>query len=48
MLEENKEENTLHFKWIPINELKNIDFKPIELKEKIENKDNNFEHLIIK
>ena len=48
MLEENEEENTLHFKWIPINKLKNIDFKPIEVKEKIENRDNNFEHLIIK
>lgn len=48
-MKENNEDNiNLHFKWIPISELKNIDFKPQELKEKIENKDINFQHLIIK
>ena len=47
-IEESEEKINLHFKWIPVNELKNIDFKPQELKEKIENKDIDFQHLIIK
>ena len=47
-IEESEEKINLHFKWIPINELKDVDFKPQELKEKIENKDINFQHLIIK
>lgn len=46
--EESEEKINLHFKWIPVNELKNINFKPQELKEKIENNDIDFQHLIIK
>lgn len=46
--EEDEEKIELQLKWIPINELKNIEFKPQELKEKIENKNIDFEHLIIK
>lgn len=38
----------MYLKWIPVKEIKNIDFKPIELREKIENKNINFEHIIIK
>lgn len=47
-IEENQEKTNLYFKWIPISELKDVDFKPQELKEKIENKDMDFQHLIIK
>ena len=46
--EENEEKINLHFKWIPINELKDVDFKPQELKEKLENGNIDFQHLIIK
>lgn len=46
--EENEEKINLHFKWIPIKELKDIDFKPQELKEKLENGNVDFQHLIIK
>lgn len=46
--EENEEKINLHFKWVPINELKNIDFKPQEVKEKLENGNIDFQHLIIK
>lgn len=46
--EENEEKINLHFKWIPIDELKDVEFKPQELKEKLEKKDINFQHLIIK
>ncbi len=38
---------SLHFKWISINELKNVKFKPKEIKKKIENRDFDFQHLII-
>lgn len=48
MIEDNEDNISLHFKWIPIDELKNINFRPQELKEKIENKDIDFQHLIIK
>lgn len=47
-IEENQEKINLHFKWIHISELKDVNFKPQELKEKIENKDIDFQHLIIK
>ncbi len=46
--EENEEKINLHFKWVQINELKDIDFKPKELKEKLENGNVDFQHLIIK
>lgn len=42
------EEIKHHFKWTQLNELKNIDFKPQELKEKISNKNMEFQHFIIK
>lgn len=48
VIEDNQENMQLHFKWISIDEIKNIDFKPQELKEKIENMNIDFEHLIIK
>lgn len=41
------EEINHHFKWIPLEELENIDFRPQELKEKIRNKDIEFQHIII-
>ena len=34
----NEEKINLHFKWVSIEELKNIDFKPTQLKEKLLNK----------
>lgn len=37
----------MQLKWFSINEFKNVEFKPKELKEKIESKNMNFEHLII-
>lgn len=46
--EESEEKVDLHFKWVSINELKNIEFKPQELKEKLENGNVDFQHLIIK
>ena len=46
--EENEEKINLHFKWDSIEELKNIDFKPTQLKEKLLNKNFEFEHFIIK
>lgn len=46
--EENEEKINLHFKWVPINELKDIEFKPQELKEKLEDGNADFQHLIIK
>lgn len=48
MKEDNEENINLHFKWIPIKELENINFRPQELKDKIGNKDIDFQHLIIK
>lgn len=38
----------LQLKWFSMDELKNIEFRPKELKEKIQNKNMNLEHLIIK
>lgn len=38
----------MYFKWISVKEIKNIEFKPVELREKIEKKSINFEHIIIK
>lgn len=46
--EENEEKINLHFKWVKINELKDIDFKPQKIKEKLENGNIDFQHLIIK
>lgn len=45
-----KEEDniTLEFKWLDINKLGDIEFKPIEITEKIINKDLSFSHIIIK
>lgn len=37
----------MKFKWISINELENVDFRPQELKNKLENKDNSFQHFIL-
>ena len=39
---------TLDFKWVDINNLDDIEFKPIEIKEKIINNDTSFNHIIIK
>lgn len=38
----------LQLKWFSIEELKNIDFRPKELREKIVDRNTDFEHLIIK
>ena len=42
------EDIELKLKWFPMEKFKNIDFKPKELKEKLINKNTDFEHLIIK
>ena len=48
MVEKSEEKINLHFKWLPINQLKDIDFRPKEIKQKIEKGDIDFQHLIIK
>lgn len=37
-----------NFVWLPIDNLSNFDFKPTFIKEKIINKNYEFEHIIIK
>lgn len=38
----------LHFKWCPLAQIDQVDFRPKELKEKFKKKDFEFEHLIVK
>ncbi|MCI8618056.1 MAG: NUDIX domain-containing protein [Clostridia bacterium] len=47
-VEENEDKVELHFKWIPIDKLESVDFRPQELKEKLQKNNIDFQHLIIK
>ena len=38
----------LHFKWCPLDEIDNIDFRPSELITKFKSRNFDFEHIIIK
>ena len=42
------EDVNLEFKWVNLSEFKEIEFRPIELKEKIIKEDKVFKHIIIK
>lgn len=49
IIENDKDESVkLEFKWIPSNELKDSNFKPIFLKDKLANEDYDFVHYVIK
>ena len=49
IIEKDKDEDVkLDFKWIPINELEQHDFRPKEIKEQILSGDFSFKHLIIR
>lgn len=48
VIEEDDENIRLHFRWIPIKELENIEFRPQNIKQKIEEGNMDFSHIIIK
>ena len=48
IIEHDKDEDVkLDFKWIPLDEIKNVDFRPSFIKEELMNKDFDFKHIVI-
>lgn len=47
-VEDNEDNVKLQLEWIPISELDKIEFRPYELKQKIQNMDSKLKHIIIK
>ena len=49
VIEEDEGNKTkLYLKWVDIDKMENIDFRPYQLKDKIKNKDESFKHILIK